>query len=499
MMSYYLYCIIVFIYFITCISFSYSVNSTLHDSNKSKISKLWSRSLDATLEYNAKKRYFFQLYNTSTTSFDLYMLKNSIYKRIPDLFTAERLGYDPIKSKTDLFWNNIDISNGIEYNQKMFNLFSQLNVVAGIEITTLIPIDKSLDEVLRVAILKINILQEISILNSTTYLGMDIYNPAITKYKDTYIIVHRGKRWKDQQHNYFRLLDESFTFEKDIHRYGLQTAQGNGLFYYGGSVLNNAEDIRMMFIGNDDTLLIYSLYATMFAKFPQVTISTLRYDVVTGRMVIVDNFRLIEVSDHEAHRHHTQKNWVTFMYNDNIYFIKSFHPFLVYNEVYRNITIGSNEYNEYSIGNVYIDTVTTKHCSTIYEFWKWGEIRGGTTALLIRGLYITFFHSRVKVEYSNFETYFMGVLAFSNQLPFELQYISEVPIVFEGCYVNEWCNCGRFDYVIFPMGFIHEIEEGTNREVLHISFGRNDQQGFIGKIYVDDLMDSLIPLDCLSS
>lgn len=53
-----------------------------------------------------------------------------------------------------------------------------------------------------------------------------------------------------------------------------------------------------------------------------------------------------------------------------------------------------------------------------------------------------------------------------------------------------WANNPPFDYILYPMGFYLEDENIT------LSFGRNDQEGWVGLINLDELLNSLVPFTC---
>lgn len=126
---------------------------------------------------------------------------------------------------------------------------------------------------------------------------------------------------------------------------------------------------------------------------------------------------------------------------------------------------------------------------------------GGAEALLVRGKYLTFFHSRLIVKDSSFESYFMGALTFTTTSPFTLETISQVPIYSNGWYDGAWCSCGkrRVDYVIFPLSFIVEIDQATSIEYIYVSYGKNDRESWIAKMSVDDLFKRMVPLNCSSN
>ena len=75
--------------------------------------------------------------------------------------------------------------------------------------------------------------------------------------------------------------------------------------------------------------------------------------------------------------------------------------------------------------------------------------------------------------------------------PFELVSMSPVPIVSNFLYSGAWdpLKNRKIDYCIFPMSLSLESED-----VLLISFGRNDHEGWIANMNLHSLLDSLDPI-----
>ena len=157
--------------------------------------------------------------------------------------------------------------------------------------------------------------------------------------------------------------------------------------------------------------------------------------------------------------------------------------------------------------------------------WDWGEPRGGSTALLIHDkFFLTFFHSRkyIHSDYgirSWFETYFFGAYTFSTTPPFRRLKISKAPIVLDEWYSGSTVPGNPFlDYVVFPLsafitnetirvinsdatgsssgGSSYDKNEGVDvvTPVITLSVGRNDKEGWIAKIRLDELLASLVTI-----
>lgn len=76
--------------------------------------------------------------------------------------------------------------------------------------------------------------------------------------------------------------------------------------------------------------------------------------------------------------------------------------------------------------------------------WEYGELRGGTNALLLtadngaykQDFYLSFFHSLTVLQDAGRHTYFFGAYTFSATMPFHLLGLSPVPIIDDSLYTG---------------------------------------------------------------
>ena len=120
--------------------------------------------------------------------------------------------------------------------------------------------------------------------------------------------------------------------------------------------------------------------------------------------------------------------------------------------------------------------------------WDWGQLRGGTPALLLNGKYLAFFHSSMILpsQFSQNEPrhhYFMGAYTFSAKPPFEVTHISPSPIVGENFYTPS-----HDKKVVFPGGFI------VSNSSFYVAYGKDDKEIWIAKINREGLEKSLKPV-----
>lgn len=96
--------------------------------------------------------------------------------------------------------------------------------------------------------------------------------------------------------------------------------------------------------------------------------------------------------------------------------------------------------------------------------WRYGEIRGGSTPVLVGDMFWTFFHSSLP-WIANKRRYYMGAYAFENQAPFRIRWLTPKPLL-SGTVMEHW-RLG-VPPVVFPAGAVLE------RDAFLVSYGIND-------------------------
>lgn len=167
-----------------------------------------------------------------------------------------------------------------------------------------------------------------------------------------------------------------------------------------------------------------------------------------------------------------QKNWTPFEWNGHLLISYSFNPHEV---LYPNLVTGE---------------CISLYKTSIAPLWLFGEMRGGTPALLIDGEYLGFFHSSVVMEscVSNKQKihhYFMGAYTFSAEPPFNITRITPTPLLDKNFYTQSEYE----KRVIFPAGFI------VSGPHIYLAYGKDDQEIWITKINKKALYSLLIPVD----
>lgn len=172
-----------------------------------------------------------------------------------------------------------------------------------------------------------------------------------------------------------------------------------------------------------------------------------------------------------------ERNWVPYDYQGSLLLTYSINPHKILSPI---LGTGSCE---------------TMFTSSADIQWPWGELRGGTPALLEDKDYLSFFHSSTPIQsvQSNGQTtihYFIGAYLFSSEPPFEVKKISIEPIIgkefySENTYKPYWGPV----IAIFPCGFI------SNKDFVWLFYGRHDHESWVAKIDKKELLKTLIPIE----
>lgn len=167
-----------------------------------------------------------------------------------------------------------------------------------------------------------------------------------------------------------------------------------------------------------------------------------------------------------------EKNWAPFEYGGSLLFSYSLNPHRVFKP---------------SLVNGHCETLA---CTTKKVQWKWGELRGGTPALLHEDHYLGFFHSAIDTitpfsKGKKITHYFMGAYCFEKEPPFALTHISPEPIQGATFYTGPDYPTWKPLRVIFPGGFVFDDT------YIWIVYGKQDYESWVVKIDKQKLLNSL--------
>jgi hypothetical protein len=158
--------------------------------------------------------------------------------------------------------------------------------------------------------------------------------------------------------------------------------------------------------------------------------------------------------------------------------------------------IPAKKWKDYKhFGHTISETYPLHHNSS--KYWKYGEIRGGTSAQLIEGKtkLLSFFHSSNKPDTVGdriLKTYVMGAYVMCNKDPeYRVLKISRFPIVHRDMYTGNWAELTipayHPDYIVFPMTFILS----RDHRKIYLCYGAQDKDGWVVTLDYHALMDSL--------
>jgi predicted GH43/DUF377 family glycosyl hydrolase len=179
---------------------------------------------------------------------------------------------------------------------------------------------------------------------------------------------------------------------------------------------------------------------------------------------LTENFDVKYTLEFDEGLQPTEKNWMPFEYVENgraeLYFGYNINP----HKIFKVTNLKAAELE-----------ILRAPGHILYQYlpWskKWGKPRGGTTARLVDGEYIAFFHSSYKEQ--KIDYYVMGAITFEGKPPFRVTRISKFPILFNGIGETPAFNTARHSLrAIYPTGLA--VEEKDGKTLLHVSCGEND-------------------------
>lgn len=173
-----------------------------------------------------------------------------------------------------------------------------------------------------------------------------------------------------------------------------------------------------------------------------------------------------------------EKNWVPFDYHGNLMLSYSLLPHKVLLPLAKKTIC---------------KTVATTDSDIT---WNFGQLRGGTPAILEGHEYLAFFHSSKDMRSAHspvdkISHYFIGAYTFAPHPPFNITKISPNPIVGKDFYHGNTYKTWKPLRVVFPGGFI------SSENYIWIAYGKQDHEIWIVKLDKKGLFNSLIPVTTL--
>jgi hypothetical protein len=175
-----------------------------------------------------------------------------------------------------------------------------------------------------------------------------------------------------------------------------------------------------------------------------------------------------------------QKNWPMFEYQGVLLFLQSIQPLRI---ILPSPEPSSRSGNHTTMihGGIKKSSHTTVYyghtvaLSAVKNWcWPWGDVRGGSSMVLINSEYWGFFHTKTNIGSRLVYTYVMGAYTMSAEPPFRLTSMSRYPIVPEKLIFGEW-TYSRLDFCLYPMSV--EFQEET--QIIYVGMGRNEIEGWL--------------------
>ncbi|NGX56599.1 MAG: hypothetical protein K1060chlam5_00842 [Candidatus Anoxychlamydiales bacterium] len=247
-------------------------------------------------------------------------------------------------------------------------------------------------------------------------------NGSIVEYNNDYLFIFRINEKKDKTYLGICLLDEKFK-QKTPYKVidsNTSTAEDPRIFKNGSSY----------FIVYNDKLSIKHFCRAMFiAKLDE-------------------NFNIEYKTCLDLHIKAVEKNWVPFVDNNKI--------LLSYNPMPHKVM----HLKDPKINNLLHLCYENNPCFSRF-FWDYGTPRGGTPAILIDDMYLSFFHS--SFGKSDPKWYVMGAYLYDSKEPYKVKKVSKHPIIF---------GKRKSIFSVFPCGIA--IRKKNKKNQIIISYGEND-------------------------
>lgn len=290
-----------------------------------------------------------------------------------------------------------------------------------------------------------------------------VFNPSIVKWKKSFLMSFRVNDEKlfSAKAIGIIVLDENFNVQSKPYILKMPRVKNNAFFVHKKSKIRE-QDPRLITI-NDRIYMVYNNF-----QVGRMVVAELHFD---GANFGLDNpICLMHFEGASSDR--IEKNWVPFEYDKKLLLTYSISPHKIF-------SIGSE-----------IDGCTTYACTQSNIQWPWGEIRGGTPALLVDGKYLSFFHSSkwYRDGDSKKRFYFIGAYRFDAQPPFAITHVSSQPIMGKDFYKGKEYKLWDDLRVVFPMGFV------CDGDYIWLSYGKQDNECWIVKIDKNKLIKSLLPI-----
>ncbi len=308
-------------------------------------------------------------------------------------------------------------------------------------------------------------------LKKITIPGANAINPSIVPYKEGYLLAYRnqGPRYVSTLGTVF--LSSNFERIGEGHHLNIPPSID--------TPINNPEDPRLVQVNGEIYIVFNDLGKEQGAegKYYRRKIFISKLTEKDGQMEAGQPLQLRDLETHREHRE--EKNWVPFDYHNQLLMSYSINPHKVL-----QIPL------DHGLSPKIAETTAPIRWD-LYSKTAPFPLRGGTTALLVDGQYLAFFHSMCygisNLQMHSVPHYFTGAYTFEAQPPFRLTAVSPHPFGGKGFYKKPSYRAGKV--VTFPGGFV------VDPPYIYLAYGCNDESIYIAKLNKNRLLSSLRSLN----
>ena len=375
-----------------------------------------------------------------------YVTESGRLRHVPDLCTLHGIGL------RDCVISNLSESK--RYNMLIGSPMKEISCPQNIKISPKLSMSKSSSYVL-----------------SVNSLNMHENNAAVTYFRDKLTICTRHRSYSLELALTTDTLrcDHLDRYKSGNHsKISYLTYPQSGGFIYGEDprILAHNEELFVTFNYCNHTKWSHRRIAYMKVK--------VRYEEFQVRSQVI--FMTAQNAPYTD-----QKNWMPFFYHGKLFFVYSMFPHHILYPFHDTVD-GQRRHGEEHA--VVAESVAVTAMTNFT--WPYGELRGGTPALLLGDVYLAFFHSSRRGAKTK-RTYFMGAYTFSSAPPFQILSISQEPIVAKQFYQGKFSS-PTFDYVVFPTSFLYD----QYRVYLYV--GKQDTETWMMVLNRSALLASLVPV-----
>gem|GEM_PF-348471 len=269
------------------------------------------------------------------------------------------------------------------------------------------------------------------------------YNASIIPYKGRYLLFFRyDKKVKNQPvpfHTFIGCVELDHEFnqtEKEFIKINTKSTY--------------SEDPRAFWVGNE----IYLVYNDCIK-------GNVRHRAMHLARLNPKNLRVKKITSLDLGLHKIEKNWVPFVCEEeedfNIYLEYYIDPHRVLKV--EDLDLGQTSWAKFSDRN---------YSKMTHWIHKWGDIRGGSPAVLVDDEYLAFFHSSFR-DPRGIHWFVMGAYTFENSPRFKLTKISKEPLLCQEMYSAKAIYTAPLNIrCIYPGGI------AIDEEKIYVSCGEND-------------------------